>query len=174
MTQTIPGSTVARTDKPATPAVVTAGPGTSDAITGLANAFRAEGPMLLIGGKAFRECYNGDPGPSFLEIPRDVLDAKVPLERARLPRTGGYRASTRSAGDPAAIETLADQLTHAEKACVLLGNHDLNYGTVGKNRDVDLGIVGDAGAVLSSVAQATSGRDPDVYARGTMNQTMYK
>jgi acetolactate synthase-1/2/3 large subunit len=350
MTQTIPGSTVARSDKPATPAsqelisgghlvakalkaegvdtiftlcgghiidiydgcvdegisvidvrheqvaahaadgyarvtgtpgcaVVTAGPGTSDAITGVANAFRAESPMLLIGGQgalsqhkmgslqdlphvdmmspitkfaatvpgtaraadmvsmAFRECYNGAPGPSFLEIPRDVLDAKVPLEQARLPRTGGYRASTRSAGDPAAIETLADLLTHAEKPCVLLGNQvwtcratdaavsfvhelnvpafmngagrgtlapgdplhfqlarrhafneadliiivgtpfdfrmgygrrlspaakvvqiDLNYGTVGKNRDVDLGIVGDAGAVLSAVAQATSGR----------------
>jgi acetolactate synthase-1/2/3 large subunit len=31
-------------------AVVTAGPGTTDAVTGLANAFRAESPMLLIGG----------------------------------------------------------------------------------------------------------------------------
>ncbi|MDX6284240.1 MAG: hypothetical protein QOH03_5311, partial [Kribbellaceae bacterium] len=92
-------------------AVVTAGPGTTDAITGVANAFRAESPMLLIGGQgalnqhkmgslqdlphvdmmtpitkfaatvpstarvadmvsmAFRECYNGAPGPSFLEIP---------------------------------------------------------------------------------------------------------
>src|SRR5919109_5378509 len=30
--------------------VVTAGPGTTDAITGIANAFRAESPMLLIGG----------------------------------------------------------------------------------------------------------------------------
>src|SRR3982074_1958154 len=100
---------------------VTAGPGTTDAVTGVANAFRAESPMLLIGGQgahsqhkmgslqdlphvdmmtpitkfaatvpdtaraadlvsmAFRECYNGAPGPSFLEIPRDILDAKVPL-----------------------------------------------------------------------------------------------
>src|SRR3979411_1116572 len=32
-------------------AVVTAGPGTSDAITGVANAFRAESPMLLIDGQ---------------------------------------------------------------------------------------------------------------------------
>ncbi|MDP6610252.1 MAG: thiamine pyrophosphate-binding protein, partial [Vicinamibacterales bacterium] len=94
-------------------AVVTAGPGTTDAITGIANAFRAESPMLMIGGQssltqhkmgslqdlphvdilspitkfaatvpstarvadmvsmAFRECFNGAPGPSFLEIPRD-------------------------------------------------------------------------------------------------------
>src|SRR5215468_6099727 len=102
-------------------AVVTAGPGTTDAVTGVANAFRAESPMLLIGGQgahtqhkmgslqdlphvdmmapitkfaatvphtervadivsmAFRECYNGAPGPSFLEIPRDVLDNEVNL-----------------------------------------------------------------------------------------------
>ncbi len=31
-------------------AVVTAGPGTTDAVTGVANAFRAESPLLLIGG----------------------------------------------------------------------------------------------------------------------------
>ena len=31
-------------------AVVTAGPGTTDAVTGIANAFRAESPMLLLGG----------------------------------------------------------------------------------------------------------------------------
>ncbi len=145
-------------------AVVTAGPGTTDAVTGVANAFRAESPMLLIGGQgalsqhkmgslqdlphvdmmtpitkfaasvpatarvadmvsmAFRECYNGAPGPSFLEIPRDVLDAKVPVSSARVPAAGRYRASTRAAGDPAAIERLADLLVHAERPCVLLGS----------------------------------------------------
>nr|WP_279581038.1 thiamine pyrophosphate-binding protein [Fodinicola feengrottensis] len=260
-------------------AVVTAGPGTTDAVTGVANAFRAESPMLLIGGQgslsqhkmgslqdlphvdmmnpitkfaatvpgtariadmvsmAFRECYVGAPGPSFLEIPRDVLDAKVPLESARIPQAGGYKASTRSAGDPAAIEKLADLLVHAQKPAILLGSQvwttrgtdaaidlvrtlnvpaymngagrgtlppgdphhfqlsrryafnnadlivivgtpfdfrmgygrrlskdatvvqiDLDYRTVGKNRDIDLGIVGDVGVVLASVAQAASGR----------------
>ncbi len=260
-------------------AVVTAGPGTTDAVTGVANAFRAESPMLLIGGQgalsqhkmgslqdlphvdmmtpitkfaatvpstervadivsmAFRECYNGAPGPSFLEIPRDVLDASVPLEKARIPEAGRYRASTRQAGDPDAIERLADLLVHSEKPCVLLGSQvwttrgtdaaidfvralnvpaymngsgrgtlppgdphhfqlsrryafneadliiivgtpfdfrmgygkrlsrdatvvqiDLDYRTVGKNRDIDLGIVGDAGLILASAAQAASGR----------------
>lgn len=259
-------------------AVVTAGPGTTDAITGVANAFRAESPMLLIGGQgalsqhkmgslqdlphvdimtpitkfaatvpstervadlvsmAFRECFNGAPGPSFLEIPRDVLDASVPLSKARIPEAGRYRASTRQAGDPEAIERLADLLAHAEKPCVLLGSQvwttrgtddaiefvralnvpaymngsargtlppgdphhyqlsrryafnnadliiivgtpfdfrmgygkrlsptatvvqiDLDYRTVGKNRDIDLGIVGDAGLILSAAAQAASG-----------------
>src|SRR5271163_753299 len=33
-------------------AVVTAGPGTTNAMTGVANAWRAESPMLLIGGQA--------------------------------------------------------------------------------------------------------------------------
>src|SRR5580692_1512263 len=33
-------------------AVVTAGPGTTNTTTGVANAFRAESPMLLIGGQA--------------------------------------------------------------------------------------------------------------------------
>ncbi|TDD07836.1 acetolactate synthase [Saccharopolyspora terrae] len=260
-------------------AVVTAGPGTTDAVTGVANAFRAESPMLLIGGQgalsqhkmgslqdlphvdmmnpitkfaatvphteraadmvsmAFRECFHGSPGPSFLEIPRDVLDAKVPVDKARIPQAGGYRATTRSAGDPDAVQKLADLLVKAEKPCILLGSQtwtcratdsavklvrelnvpafcngagrgtlppgdplhfqlarryafqnsdliiilgtpfdfrmgygkrlspeatvvqiDLDYRTVGRNRDVDLGIVGDADAVLTALSQAASGR----------------
>src|SRR3954449_4329830 len=141
-------------------AVVTAGPGTSDAITGVANAFRAESPMLLIGGQgalnqhkmgslqdlphvdmmtpitkfaatvphtaraadmvsmAFRECYNGAPGPSFLEIPRDILDNSVPVDSATVPEAGHYRVSTKSIGDPDAVERLADLLVHAEKPAV--------------------------------------------------------
>jgi acetolactate synthase-1/2/3 large subunit len=263
-------------------AVVTAGPGTTDAVTGVANAFRAESPMLLIGGQgalsqhkmgslqdlphvdmmspitkfaatvphtaraadmvtmAFRECYNGAPGPSFLEIPRDILDGRVPIDEATIPEAGRYRASTRSAGDPAAAESLADILVRAEKPVVLLGSQvqtaratddaiefartlnvptfmngaargtlppkdphhfhlsrryafnnadvivivgtpfdfrmgygkrlpksatvvqiDMDYRNVGKNRDIDLGIVGDPGAVLSAVTQAASGRLKD-------------
>jgi len=186
---------------------------------------------------AFRECYAGAPGPSFLEIPRDVLDARVPVGQARVPAAGHYRASTRNPGDPAAIERLADLLVHAAKPVVLLGSQvwttrgtdaaidlvrtlnipaymngagrgtlppgdphhlqlsrryafdnadvivivgtpfdfrlgygrrlsatatvvqiDLDYRTVGKNRDIDLGIVGDAGLVLAGVTAAASGR----------------
>jgi acetolactate synthase I/II/III large subunit len=261
-------------------AVVTAGPGTTDAITGVANAFRAESPMLLIGGQgalsqhkmgslqdlphvdmmqpitkfaatvphtsrsadmvsmAFRECYNGAPGPSFLEIPRDVLDAEVKLADCTIPSPGGYRASTKSAGDPAAIEALAALIARSEKPAILLGTQvwtgrgtdaaidmvrklnvptfmngaargtlppgdphhfhlsrryafnnadliiivgtpfdfrmgygrrlprgatvvqiDMDYRTVGKNRDVDLGIVGDPGAVLAAVTQAGLRKD---------------
>ena len=35
---------------------------------------------------------------------------------------------------------------------------DLDYRTVGKNRDVALGLVGDPGAILGAVRQAASGR----------------
>jgi acetolactate synthase-1/2/3 large subunit len=260
-------------------AVVTAGPGTTDAVTGVANALRAESPMLLIGGQgaldqhrmgslqdlphvdmmrpitkfassvattervadmvsmAFREALAGAPGPSYLEIGRDILDGHVPLERAVIPQPGHYRASTRGIGDPADIERLADILVHAERPCVLLGTQvwtcrgadaaiefartmnipafmngaargtlppgdphhfhltrryafnnadvivivgtpfdfrmgygkrlsqeatvvqiDMDYRTVGKNRDVSLGLVGDVGAILGAVAQAASGR----------------
>ena len=38
-------------------AIVTAGPGTTDAATGMANAFRAESPMLLIGGNSALKQY---------------------------------------------------------------------------------------------------------------------
>jgi acetolactate synthase I/II/III large subunit len=260
-------------------AVVTAGPGTTDAVTGVANAFRAESPMLLIGGQgalsqhkmgslqdlphveimspitkfaatvphtsriadmtamAFRECFNGAPGPSFLEIPRDILDGRARLDSVTVPKPGGYRASTRSLGDPAAIEALAALVAGAERPCVLFGQQvwtcratdaaiefcrtlnvpafmngaargtlppgdphhfqltrrhafdnadliiivgtpfdfrmgygrrlgpratvvqvDMDYRTVGKNRDVDLGLVGDVGVILSAVTAAASGR----------------
>ena len=260
-------------------AVVTAGPGTTDAMTGVANAFRAESPFLLIGGQgslsqhkmgslqdlphvdmmqpitkfaatvpatariadmvsmAFRECYNGAPGPSFLEIPRDVLDAEVDIDAARIPEAGHYRASTKLAADPDDVERLADILVNSERPCVLFGTQvwtsraheearefvrtlnipaylngsgrgtlppgdphhfhrtrrmafdkadvivivgtpfdfrmgygkrlradatvvqiDMDYRTVGKNRDISLGLVGDIGRVLGAVTQATTGR----------------
>ncbi len=261
-------------------AVVTAGPGTTDAVTGVANALRAESPMLLIGGQgaltqhkmgslqdlphvdmmtpitkfaatvphtarvadmvsmAFREAYAGAPGPSFLEIPRDVLDAKRaaprrpdpgsrPLPRvdeerrrsrrrreARRPAGARQRSrpscSAARSGPPAATEPAVDlvrtlnipaymngagrgtlppgdphhfQLSRRyafdnADVIVIVGTPfdfrmgygkrlstdatvvqiDLDYRTVGKNRDIDLGIVGDAGQVLAAVAQAASGR----------------
>ena len=53
---------------------------------------------------AARECFNGAYGPSYLEIPRDILDREVDITKAVLPQAGKYRASTKSIGDPADIE----------------------------------------------------------------------
>ncbi len=259
--------------------VTTAGPGCTNAITGIATAFRSESPVLHIGGQgaltqhkmgslqdlphvdvlspitkfaasvssteraadmvsmAARECFAGAYGPSYLEIPRDVLDREVPVDKAVIPAPGHYRASTRSIGDPRDIEKLADILVNAERPAMLLGSQvwmcrghqdaidllrglnipgyfngasrgtlppgdphyfnrtrgdafkkadvivivgtpfdfrmgygkrlsqdativqiDMEYRTVGKNRDVSLGLVGDPGAIMRAVLDATTGR----------------
>ncbi len=255
-------------------AVVTAGPGTTNALTGVANALRAESPMLLIGGQAAlsqhrmgglqdlphvdvlrpitkfassvpatarvadfvamaaRSAFAGAFGPVYLEIPRDVLDAKVPEHTARIPSPGRSRASTKAAGDLTDVERLAEVLRGAERPCVLFGQQvftcrateqarafaeelviptylngaargtlppshpllfqltrrdafndadvtvvvgtpfdfrlrygasmkaptlaqiDMGYATVGANRDVEIGLVGDVGVILQLVTEA--------------------
>ncbi len=258
--------------------VTTAGPGCTNAVTGVANAFRAESPILHIGGQgalsqhkmgslqdlphvdlmapitkfsagvrsteriadmvsmACRESHNGAPGPSYLEIPRDILDAEIDLKDAHIPKPNAYRASTNVLGDPADIDRLAGLLAKARKPCVLFGtqvwtsgstdaaiefirafnlpayfngsargtlppgdvNHfhrtrrtafnnadlilivgtpfdfrmgygrrlraeatvvqiDMDYRTVGKNRDVSLGLVGSPGSILRAVVEAAGG-----------------
>ena len=259
--------------------VTTAGPGCTNAMTGIATAFRSESPVLHIGGQgalnqhkmgslqdlphvdmmapitkfaagvrstervadmismAARECFSGAPGPAYLEIPRDTLDREVELSKVVLPESGRYRGSTRSVGDPADIERLADILVAAKRPAILLGTQvwsgraheeavnlvrqlnvpayfngaargilppgdthhfhrtrrdafnqadviiivgtpfdfrmgygkrlrseatvvqiDMDYRTVGKNRDVSLGLVGHPGAILHAVLEATTGR----------------
>jgi len=259
--------------------VTTAGPGCTNAVTGVATAFRSESPILHIGGQggmsqhmmgslqdlphvdmmrpitkfaagvrstervadmvsmAIREAFNGAPGPSYLEIPRDVLDREVDVSKGVIPAPGRYRASTKALGDPRDIEALADLLVNAERPAILYGQQvwtargheeaaallrgldipgyfngasrgllppndphhfdrtrsqafakadvivivgtpfdfrmgygkrisrdlklvqiDMSYATVGKNRDIDLGLVGDPGAILGAVLQAASGR----------------
>jgi acetolactate synthase-1/2/3 large subunit len=258
--------------------VTTAGPGCTNAMTGIATAFRSESPVLHIGGQgaltqhkmgslqdlphvdilapitkfsasvrstervadmiamAVRECFAGAPGPSYLEIPRDVLDREVKVDDVTMPAPGQYRGSTHSLGDPADIERLAQILVQAERPAILLGSQvwsarghaeaitlvralnipayfngaargilppgdphhfhrtrrdafnkadvivivgtpfdfrmgygkrlrnsatvvqiDLDYRTVGKNRDISLGLVGDPGAILGAVLDATTG-----------------
>jgi acetolactate synthase-1/2/3 large subunit len=258
--------------------VTTAGPGCTNAVTGIATAFRSESPVLHIGGQsalaqwrmgglqdlphvdlmkpitkfastvmstervadmvsmAARECFAGAYGPSYLEIPRDILDREIDITRARLPEPGHYRASTHAVGDSHDIERLADILVNSERPAILFGQQvwmargheqaiallrgldipgyfngaargllppgdqhhfdrtrsmafgkadavvivgtpfdfrmgygrrinvptlvqiDMDYRTVGKNRDITLGIAGDPGSVLSAVLQAASGR----------------
>ena len=262
--------------------VTTAGPGCTNAVTGVATAFRSESPILHIGGQssltqhkmgslqdlphvdmmtpitkfasgvfstervadmismAARECFSGAYGPSYLEIPRDILDAEVQTARVVIPKPGSYRSSVKSIGDPADIEKLADILVKAKRPAVLLGQQvwssrghedainfvraldipaymngasrgmlpqsdphhfdrtrsdafknadvilivgtpfdfrmgygkriskeatlvqvDQSYATVGKNRDISLGLAGDPGAILAAVSHAATGRIDD-------------
>jgi len=108
-------------------ALLTAGPGATDGVTGIANAWRANSPILVIGGqgplvnmrrgslqemdhlsvmrpitKWAEACYStdrigeyieeairyalaGNPGPSYLEIPMDVLFGQIDLDRVPCP-----------------------------------------------------------------------------------------
>ncbi len=257
--------------------VTTAGPGCTNAMTGVATAFRSESPILHIGGQgaltqhkmgslqdlphvdmmapitkfsagvrstervadmismAARECFAGAPGPAYLEIPRDVLDREVAIDKAVVPQAGHYRSSIKSIGDPADIDALAQLIVKSKKPAILLGTQvwssrshqeaidlvralnvpayfngaargvlppgdphhfhrtrgdafkeadliiivgtpfdfrmgygkrlraeatvvqiDMDYKTVGKNRDVSLGIVGHPGSVLAGVLAATT------------------
>ena len=252
--------------------VTTAGPGCTNAMTGIATAFRSESPVLHIGGQssltqhkmgslqdlphvemmtpitkfaagvmstervadmismAARECFSGAYGPSYLEIPRDVLDKEIPLETATIPKSGHYRASVKSIGDPDDIKKLGEILMNSKSPAMLVGSQvfmsrghqaaidlarslnialymngasrgilppgdphyfnrtrssafkkadvivivgtpfdfrmgygkrisndatlihiDQDYRTVGKNRDITLGLAGDPGAILEAV-----------------------
>ncbi len=145
-------------------AVVTAGPGTTDAITGVANALVEESAILLVGGflrsderrmgtlgdlphthvikpitkfaetvsstnrvaemasMAFRECYNGAPGPSYLEIPVDILNGSVEATTARVPAAGKYRASTKTFGRREDVEALASLILKSKRPCIVFGS----------------------------------------------------
>jgi len=144
--------------------VTTAGPGCTNAMTGIATAFRSESPVLHIGGQsslmqhkmgslqdlphvemmtpitkfaagvmstervadmismAARECFSGAYGPSYLEIPRDVLDKEIPVETATVPKPGHYRASVKSIGDPDDIKKLGDILMNSKSPAMLVGS----------------------------------------------------
>ncbi|RJR29157.1 MAG: thiamine pyrophosphate-binding protein [Desulfobacteraceae bacterium] len=107
--------------------LVTAGPGFTNAVTGIANAFLDNVPLVVLCGKhpirddlkgalqemnqidvirpitkwaatcyeagripeylamAFRYAVDGRPGPVFLELPPDILNVKIPLDRAVMP-----------------------------------------------------------------------------------------
>ncbi len=62
-------------------AVVTAGPGTTDAVTGIANAFRAESPMLLIGGGGPLRQYRMGALQDLPHVPHDDAHQQVRLAR---------------------------------------------------------------------------------------------
>lgn len=266
-------------------AAVTAGPGVTDAVTAVANARRAQVPMVLIGGQgarlmsqfggqdrgslqemnhvelmrpvtkwaasvpetrriqeymqtAFRIATTGVPGPVFLEMPLDVL--MMGCKESEVVAYEGYRSESRPAGDPADLARAVELLAGAKRPVLVVGSQwrwsrrrealaefltaapmptflngmargalapdhpcrfahcrrealaaadvvavfgtpldfrlaygdavkagtalvqvDLDGGEIGRNRRVDLGIVGDTGLVLAALAEGLAERSPE-------------
>ncbi|HUY26732.1 MAG TPA: thiamine pyrophosphate-binding protein [Candidatus Binataceae bacterium] len=142
-------------------AIVTAGPGVTDAVTGVANAFMDSIPMILIGGRspladddklplqavdqmgilrpitkwarsvthteripeyvasAFRHAISGRPGPVFLELPIDVLFARVDEERVEFPID--YRPKSPAGPSHDALKQALTWLREAKRPAILAG-----------------------------------------------------
>ncbi len=145
-------------------ALLTAGPGVTDGVTGVANAYLAGSPILVIGGAAplgfwdrgalqemgqidllrpitkwartvhetsrlgeyvgmaFRQMLSGKPGPTFLEMPMDVLNNFADTDTLfDLGEPANYRAGGRSAPDPEAVVQAAALLEKAQRPVIMAG-----------------------------------------------------
>ena len=142
-------------------AILTAGPGVTDGVTGVANAWRANSPVLVIGGQgpfnnlrrgslqemdhvsvmrpitkwadacyetsriaeyinmAVRHSLSGVPGPSFLEIPMDVLHAPIEIAVDPLPTPPDPRVV--SIAPPSQIGLAADLIMAAARPVIMAG-----------------------------------------------------
>lgn len=143
-------------------ALVTAGPGVTDVVTAVANAYQAGSPMVVIGGRsplrqydmgslqdielgrvmepitkwqqtvyetrripyymamAFREAMSGKFGPTFLQIPSDVLFGRVDIDAVQWP--SNYRPTGEVMGDPQLIREAAELIKNAERPMVMAGS----------------------------------------------------
>ncbi len=145
-------------------ALLTAGPGVTDGVTGVANAYLAGSPILVIGGAAplgfwdrgalqemgqidllrpitkwartvhetsrlseyvgiaFRQMLSGKPGPTFLEMPMDVLNNFADTDTLfDLGEPANYRAGGRTAPDPDAVVQAAALLEKAQRPVIMAG-----------------------------------------------------
>ncbi len=149
---------------------VTAGPGFTNAVTGIANAYLDNAPMVVLCGRhpvsddlkgalqemnqaaiikpltkwaetcyeparipeylatAFRKAAEGRPGPVFLELPADVVNAKVEEDSVPLPARPANRLRMRP--DEAALARAAELINGANKP-FLLGGSGIRYSACG-------------------------------------------
>ncbi len=145
-------------------ALLTAGPGVTDGVTGVANAYLTGSPILVIGGAAplgfwdrgalqemgqidllrpitkwartvhetsrlgeyigiaFRQMLSGKPGPTFLEMPMDVLNNFADTDTLfDLGEPANYRAGGCTAPDPDAVVRAAALLEKAQRPVIMAG-----------------------------------------------------
>jgi acetolactate synthase I/II/III large subunit len=142
-------------------AAITAGPGVTDGVTGMANAFVGGSPCLVIGGRspfrqwdmgalqemdhlqfvrpitkyakpvlearrlpeyvsiAMRYATSGRPGPTFLEVPFDVMFASSEDDKTWFPEN--YRHKGKERPDPDFLKQAAETLAKAERPVIIAG-----------------------------------------------------
>src|SRR6202790_3373292 len=158
-------------------ALLTAGPGVTDGITGVANAYLANSPILVIGGaaplglwdrgalqemnqidllrpitkwartvhetarlaeytaSAFRQMLSGKPGPTFLEMPMDVLNNFADTDTLFDPgEPAHYRFNGRTAPDPDMAARAAALLGQAQPPFLRVGPSVGGWGSAGPLR----------------------------------------
>lgn len=154
--------------------ITPSGPGTANAVTGLANAWADATPIIAIGGSApmrattldsfqemdqvammkpvvkaayrvdiasripeyislaFREAMDGKKGPVYLDLPGDILSAKVDDEKLYWPTN--YRVDARPAGDPALVKRAIELLAKAQRPLLVTGSGVLWSGAADEMR----------------------------------------
>lgn len=154
--------------------ITPSGPGTANAVTGLANAWADAAPIIAIGGSApmrattldsfqemdqvammkpvvkaayrvdiasripeyvslaFREAMDGKKGPVYLDLPGDILAAKVDDEKLYWPTN--YRVDARPAGDPALVKQAIELLAKAQRPLLVTGSGVLWSGATAELR----------------------------------------
>jgi acetolactate synthase-1/2/3 large subunit len=154
--------------------ITPSGPGTANAVTGLANAWADAAPIIAIGGSApmrattldafqemdqvammkpvvkaayrvdiasripeyvslaFREAMDGKKGPVYLDLPGDILSAKVDDEKLYWPTQ--YRVDARPAGDPALVKRAIGLLAKAQRPLLVTGSGVLWSGAAAELR----------------------------------------
>ncbi|HHO76174.1 MAG TPA: thiamine pyrophosphate-binding protein [Deltaproteobacteria bacterium] len=142
--------------------LVTAGPGFTNAVTGIANAFLDNAPLVVLSGRhplrddlkgalqemnqmdvvkpitkwaatcydtkripeylsmAFRYAVEGRPGPVFLELPPDILNRKIPVEKA--PTPARIRRKYTVHPDDADLKQAAEVINNAKKPLFIGGS----------------------------------------------------
>jgi thiamine pyrophosphate-dependent acetolactate synthase large subunit-like protein len=155
--------------------ITPSGPGTANALTGLANAWADATPIIAIGGSApmrattleafqemdqvafmkpvvkaayridlagripeyiaiaFREALDAKKGPVYLDLPGDILNAKLDDEKLYFP--ANYRVESRPAGDPVLVRLAVEMLAAAERPIVVTGSGVLWSGAASELRD---------------------------------------
>src|SRR5947199_404480 len=154
-------------------AIVTAGPGLTDAVTGVATAWRANIPMVVIGGQAPRPvCLVGsqlfwsrrrEAYPEFVRTfgmpvyvngqARGSLDPEDPHWFLQTRKDALKRADVVLIfGTPLDFRIGYGRSSHINEAAKLI-HVDLDGRELGRNRGCDVGIIGDTGLVMEALTE---------------------